>query len=109
MEKIAGYRIQECFSRLTSKPIRGILLGTGATALIQSSNLLMVTMISLINANLITLEQAVSVMLGQEIGTTLTAQIVAFKIGDFYFLFIALGLVMVEFILNRVIQRIGEG
>ncbi len=76
--------------------------------LIQSSSLLMVTMIGLINANLMTLEQAVGVMLGQEIGTTLTAQIVAFKLGDLCFLFIASGFVMTEFIKKNGWKNYGE-
>ena len=98
MEKLAGNQIQVWLDRLTNRPIKGALFGAVATALIQSSSLLMVTMIGLINANLMTLEQAVGVMMGQEIGTTLTAQIVAFKLGDFCFLFIALGFVLTEFV-----------
>ena len=108
MEKLAGNRIQEWLDRMTSNPLRGAVFGTAATALIQSSSLLMVTMIGLINANLLTLEQAVGVMMGQEIGTTLTAQIVAFKIGDLCFLFIALGFVMVEFAPRRGWRAYGE-
>jgi phosphate:Na+ symporter len=96
MEKLAGDRIQEWLDRMTSRPFKGAILGAVATALIQSSSLLMVTMIGLINANVMTLEQAVGVMMGQEIGTTLTAQIVAFKIGDFCFLFILLGYILYE-------------
>jgi len=97
MEKLAGSRIQVWLDRMTNKPIKGAIFGTVATALIQSSSLLMVTMIGLINANLMTLEQAVGVIMGQEIGTTLTAQIAAFELGDFCFLFIALGFVLIEF------------
>ena len=78
MEKIAGHRLQEWLDRMTNRPIKGAAFGAVATALIQSSSLLMVTMIGLINANLMTLEQAIGVMMGQEIGTTLTAQIIAF-------------------------------
>jgi len=98
MEKLAGHRIQVWLDRMTNKPIKGAVFGTVATALIQSSSLMMVTMIGLINANLMTLEQAVGVMMGQEIGTTLTAQIVAFRLGDFCFLFIALGVVLTQFV-----------
>jgi phosphate:Na+ symporter len=97
MEKLTGDRIQKWLDRLTDVPLKGAALGAVATALIQSSSLLMVTMIGLINSNLMTLEQAVGVMMGQEIGTTLTAQIAAFKIGALCFLFIALGFVLIEF------------
>jgi phosphate:Na+ symporter len=108
MEKLAGNRIQEWLDRLTNKPIKGAVFGVVATALIQSSSLLMVTMLGLINANLMTLEQAVGVMMGQEIGTTFTAQIVAFKIGDYCFLFIALGFALIEFAPHRGWQEYGE-
>lgn len=108
MEKIAGHRLQEWLDRMTNRPIKGAVFGAVATALIQSSSLLMVTMIGMINANLMTLEQAIGVMMGQEIGTTLTAQIIAFNVGDFSFLFIALGLGMMEFTSKRSWQRLGE-
>jgi len=108
MEKIAGHRLQEWLDRMTNRPIKGAAFGAVATALIQSSSLLMVMMIGLINANLMTLEQAIGVMMGQEIGTTLTAQIIAFNIGDFSFLFVALGLGMMEFTSKRSWQRVGE-
>lgn len=98
MEKLAGNQIQVWLDRMTNRPIKGALFGAVATALIQSSSLLMVTMIGLINANLMTLQQAIGVMMGQEIGTTLTAQIVAFKMGDLCFLFIILGFILTEFI-----------
>ena len=108
MEKLAGNRLQEWLDRMTNRPIKGAVFGAVTTALIQSSSLVMVTMIGLINANLMTLEQAVGVMMGQRIGTTLTAQIIAFKMGDFCFLFIALGLILVEFVSHRAWQRFGE-
>jgi phosphate:Na+ symporter len=98
MEKLAGNQIQVWLDRMTNKPLKGALFGTVATALIQSSSLLMVTMIGLVNANLMTLQQAIGVMMGQEIGTTLTVQIVAFKVGDLCFLFIAVGFVLIEFV-----------
>ena len=108
MEKLAGNQIQVWLDRMTNKPIKGAFFGSVATALIQSSSLLMVTMIGLINANLMTLPQAISVMLGQEIGTTLTAQIAAFKIGDFCFLFIAAGFVLIEFVRKNGWRTYGE-
>ena len=108
MEKLAGNQIQQWLDRMTNKPIKGAVFGAVATALIQSSSLLMVTMIGLINANLMTLQQAIGVMLGQEIGTTLTAQIVAFDLGDFCFAFIALGFVLSEFVKNDSWKKYGE-
>ncbi|MBN2386439.1 MAG: Na/Pi cotransporter family protein [Anaerolineales bacterium] len=108
MEKLAGDQIQKWLDRVTSGRIRSALFGTAATALIHSSGLLMVTMIGLINANLMSVQQAISVMLGQEIGTTLTAQIVAFNIGNFNMVFVVLGVILFEFFRQRDWNKYGE-
>lgn len=108
MEKLAGDKIQLWLDRMTRNRLRSAVFGATATALIQSSGLLMATMIGLINANLMTVEQAISVMLGQEIGTTLTAQIVAFDIGNIRLLFIIVGLVLIEFFPRRDWKKYGE-
>ncbi|PIY60268.1 sodium:solute symporter [Candidatus Woesearchaeota archaeon CG_4_10_14_0_8_um_filter_47_5] len=97
LEQVAGSKLQEMLEKLTNNPLKGSLFGACATALLQSSSLLMVTMIGLINANLLTLEQAIGVMLGQEIGTTMTAQLVAFKMGDFFFAFLIGGFILFSF------------
>ena len=108
MEKVAGSQIQHWLDRMTNRPIKGALFGAGATAILQSSSMLMVTMISLINANLMSLEQAVGVMMGQEIGTTLTAQIVAFDVGSFCFVMIAIGFALMEFWPHSKVSTWGE-
>jgi phosphate:Na+ symporter len=108
MEKIAGDKIQEWLDRMTTKRLKAAMFGTGAAALMQSSSLLMVTMIGLINANIMTLEQAIGVMMGDEIGTTVTAQIVAFEVDNFAFLFIAFGLIFIEFLPRGKWQDYGE-
>jgi phosphate:Na+ symporter len=108
MEKIAGNKIQEWLDRLTGRRVKGALFGAAATALLQSSSLMMITLLGLVNAHLISLEQAVGVMLGQEVGTTLTAQIVAFDVGDFSLLFVALGFVLSEFARRRRWGEYGE-
>lgn len=108
MEKIAGEQIQKWLDRMTSTRIRSAVFGTVATALLQSSGLLMVMMIGLINANLMTVAQAIGVMLGQEIGTTLTAQIVAFDIGYYRLLLVIAGLVFIEFFEDRGWKKYGE-
>jgi len=97
MEKLAGGQIQQWLDRVTCRPLRAAVFGAGATALLQSSSLLMVTMIGLINANLMTLPQVIGVMMGQEIGTTLTAQIAAFHLGDYALIFVVIGYALLEF------------
>jgi len=108
MEKIAGDKIQDWLERMTSKRLKAAMFGTGVTAVMQSSSLMMATMIGLINANIMTLEQAIGMMMGDEIGTTITAQVVAFDIDHFAFLFIAIGFVMVEFLPHGKWQDYGE-
>ena len=108
MEKLAGDQIQKWLDRVTSNRLKSAGFGTAATALLQSSGLLMVTMIGLINANLMTVEQAISVMLGQEIGTTMTAQIVAFEIGNARLILVIAGLAFLEFFPKRDWKKFGE-
>ena len=108
MEKLTGEQIQRWLERMTHGRFRSALFGTIATALIHSSGLLMVTMIGLINANLMTVQQTIGVIIGQEIGTTLTAQIVAFDIGNFNMIFIVLGVIFFEFFQERDWKKYGE-
>ncbi|PIS30317.1 MAG: hypothetical protein COT43_02045 [Candidatus Marinimicrobia bacterium CG08_land_8_20_14_0_20_45_22] len=108
MEKLAGEQIQKWLDRMTSNRIKSAAFGTIATALLQSSGLLMVMMIGLINANLMTVSQTIGVILGQEIGTTLTAQIVAFDIGYYRLLLVIVGLIFIEFFENRGWKKYGE-
>ena len=107
-EKLAGDQIQRWLDRVTSNRLKSAGFGAIVTALIHSSGLLMVTMIGLINANLMSVQQAIGVMLGQEIGTTITAQIVAFDIGKVNLLFIVAGVFILEFVANNDWKKYGE-
>ncbi len=108
MEKLTGDQIQRWLDRVTSNRLKSAGFGAFATAMIHSSGLLMVTMIGLINANLMSVHQAIGVMLGQEIGTTFTAQIVAFDIGKINLLFIVAGVVILEFVQDNDWKKYGE-
>lgn len=108
MEKLAGEQIQKWLDRATNNRIKSAGFGAIATALLQSSGLLMVTMIGLINANLMTVEQSIGVMLGQEIGTTMTAQIVAFEIGNYRLILVILGIIFFEFFPRYDWKKFGE-
>lgn len=108
MEKLAGEQIQKWLDRVTTGGIKSAAFGAVATALIQSSGLLMVTMIGLINANLMTVEQSIGIMLGQEIGTTITAQIVAFEIGNYRLLLVIVGFLFYEFFPKHDGKKYGE-
>jgi phosphate:Na+ symporter len=78
LRKVAGERLRQILEFLTKKPIIGILVGAGITALIQSSSATSVMVVGLVNAGLLTLKQAISVVLGANIGTTITAWLVSF-------------------------------
>jgi phosphate:Na+ symporter len=108
MEKLAGEQIQKWLDRVTNNRLKSAAFGAVGTALLQSSGLLMVTMIGLINANLMTVQQAIAVMLGQEIGTTLTAQIVAFEIGNARLILVIMGFIFLEFFPRRDLRKFGE-
>jgi phosphate:Na+ symporter len=108
MEKLAGDKIQKWLNKVTESRLSSAVFGTVATAFLQSSGLLMVTMIGLINANLMTVQQSIGIMLGQEIGTTVTAQIVAFNIGESRLLLVIVGFIFLEFFEQRDWKKYGE-
>lgn len=108
IEKLAGDQIQKYLEKVTNNRFKSAVFGSVATALVQSSSLIMVTMIGLINANIMTVEQAISVMLGQEIGTTMTAQIVSFNVGDYRLLLVVVGIALMEFFPKRDWKKYGE-
>ena len=108
LEKVGGSHLLSLLEKSTDHPLKAGLFGMTATALMQSSGLLMVTMIGLINANLLTLQQAISIMLGQEIGTTVTGQLISFQIRGFNLIFLVAGFFMLFFSKNRKLQLIGQ-
>jgi len=96
LKRAAGERMRSLLERLTGKAYRGAIVGALTSGILQSSSMTMVLLIGLINAGALTLQQGIGVMLGSEIGTTLTAQLIAFKIGNFYLPVIAIGFILAE-------------
>ena len=96
LKRTIGDRMRSLLERLTGRPYRGAIVGALTSGILQSSSMTMVLLIGLINAGVLTLSQGIGVMLGSEIGTTLTAQIIAFKIGQYYMPIVALGFVLSE-------------
>jgi len=105
LQAVAGNEMRRILKMLTGTPFRGVLVGMGVTALIQSSSATTVMMIGLVNAGIMTLNQAVGVVMGANIGTTITAQLIAFKIGDFAFAFVIVGAVLLFMRRSRVMER----
>lgn len=101
LQKAAGDKMRRVLSMLTSKPIYGVIAGALVTAVLQSSSATTVMVIGFTSAGLMKLPQAISVILGANIGTTITAQLIAFKIGDYAWIFVFVGFVMYFFIKKR--------
>lgn len=94
LQKTAGSRLRDILAFLTKNKFMGILLGTGVTMLIQSSSATTVMVVGFVNAGLMNLNQAFSVIMGANVGTTITSQIIAFKLTDIAPIAIGLGVVM---------------
>ena len=77
LQKAAGDKLRSFLSAMTSNPAKGVLTGLGVTSVIQSSSATTVMVVSFVNAGLLTLAQAISVIMGANIGTTVTAWLVA--------------------------------
>lgn len=95
LQFLAGDKMRQLIGSLTKTPVRGVLIGAVVAMLIQSSSGTTVMTVSFVHAGLMTLEQAIGVIMGANIGTTVTAQIVAFKIKDFALPVLALGVLFV--------------
>lgn len=93
----AGRRLKNILQAVTRHPFLGVLVGTAITGVIQSSSATTVMMVGFVNAGLLTLQQAIGVVYGANIGTTVTAQIIAFRLDALAYPAIALGLLMGAF------------
>lgn len=93
MRIVAGLRMRDVLSRLTSNRWTGLLTGGVVTAIVQSSSVTTVMVVGFITAGLMTFSQALGIILGANIGTTLTVQIIAFKVTKYAMLLVAVGFV----------------
>jgi len=108
LEKAAGSRLREIFEKITNSPWRGLFLGTLITSIVQSSSAVTVLTVGFVNAGLLTLEGSLGIIFGANIGTTITAQLVAFKLTKIAPYFLFLGFLMLFFGKRRYIRYIGE-
>ncbi|MDO9509153.1 MAG: Na/Pi cotransporter family protein [Thermovirgaceae bacterium] len=109
LQDLAGDRLRRLISALTSSPVKGILVGAAITALIQSSSATTVMTASFVHAGLMTLKQSIGVIMGAAIGTTITAQIIAFKIKEFALPVIGVGMLFAVFGRSKRQKFIGNG
>lgn len=108
LQKTAGDRLRTILDRFTSNPFLGVLSGIIVTILIQSSSGTTVLTVAFVNAGFMTLRQAIGVIMGANIGTTATAFIIGFNIGEYSLPIIALGSFMIFFFDKERINNIGQ-
>ncbi len=106
-ELAAGERLRHWLSVLTNRRITGVLAGTGITAIIQSSSATSVMVVGFVNAGLMTLNQAIGVIMGANIGTTVTGLIIAFQLTKIAPIILLAGVIMLIFLTNRTVNRWG--
>jgi len=108
MKKAAGNRMRKILSALTNNRVIGLTVGAFVTMIIQSSSATTVMLVSFVQAELMTFVQSLGVILGADIGTTVTAQLIAFKLTDYALLMIAVGFGLTMFAKNESQKHIGE-
>lgn len=108
LQKAAGERMKSILAMLTKNRVLGVLAGALVTAVLQSSSATTVMAIGFVSAGLMTLPQAISIIFGANIGTTITAQIIAFKITDYIYVFIFVGFLISFICKNEQIKNIGR-
>ena len=104
LENIAGEKLKSILEKITSNKIMGVLVGTIVTAIIQSSSAITVMVVSFVNAGLMTLGQATGVILGSNIGTTITAQMVSLKLEVIAPIFIGIGAIVIVVTKNKKVK-----
>lgn len=107
LQKAVGEKMKAVLALLTKNPVLGVLAGALTTAVLQSSSATTVMAIGFVSAGLMTLPQAISIIFGANIGTTMTAQIIAFKISDYIFLIIFVGFLISFLSRSERIKNIG--
>lgn len=106
LQLVAGERMKSILARLTRNRVTGVLTGAFVTGVIQSSSITTVLVVGFISAGLMTLSQSVGVMLGADIGTTVTAQVIAFNIEEYSLILVAAGFFVM--FLGRRREKLGQ-
>jgi len=108
LHKAAADKMRKILAALTTTPFIGMLVGVGVTLIIQSSSATTVMLVGFVNAGLMSLRQSIGVILGADIGTTVTAQLIAFKLTDYALPVIGLGMALNLFARKKFYKNIGE-
>ena len=108
LEKVAGAKMRSVLEFFTKNRFVGMLVGVLFTAIIQSSSATTVMVVSFVNSGLMNLMQAAGVIMGANIGTTVTSQLISFNLSEWAPMFIMIGVVMNGFCKNQKVIRFGE-
>ena len=107
LEAAAGNRMKQILEKLTSNRILGVLVGAGITAIIQSSSATTVMVVGFVNSGMMTLRQAVWIIMGANIGTTITGHLIALDVGALAPLFAFCGVVLIIFLKKPMFHHYG--
>lgn len=107
LKKIAGSKLKLILEKTTNSPLKGILAGMLLTALIQSSSATVAIVIGLVSANLLNLKNAVGIILGAKVGTTITSILISFNLGSYALIIVFIGVILFLFFKNKTVKNIG--
>jgi len=107
LKATAGARMRDVLARVTTNRFKGVLAGGFTTAVIQSSSVTTVLVVGFVSAGLMSLQQSIGIIMGAEIGTTVTAQIIAFKVTQYALVAVVIGFVMQFFFAGERVKRYG--
>lgn len=108
LQKAAGEKMRSILALLTKNPVMGVLAGALTTAVLQSSSATTVMAIGFVSAGFMSLPQAISIIIGANIGTTMTAQIIAFKLSDYIYAIIFVGFIISFLVESEKVKNIGQ-
>jgi phosphate:Na+ symporter len=108
LQKMLGFRLEEILKKTDENPVKGLAIGTGITSLIQSSGTTIIMLIGFISAGLLTLKGAVPVMLGANIGSTITVQLASFRLGLYALPILTAGVFIHIFCIRKIYKNFGE-
>lgn len=108
LQKAAGEKMRSILALLTKNPVMGVLAGALTTAVLQSSSATTVMAIGFVSVGFMNLPQAISIIIGANIGTTMTAQIIAFKLSDYIYAIIFVGFIISFLVESEKVKNIGQ-
>ncbi|MBS6196397.1 MAG: Na/Pi cotransporter family protein [Clostridiales bacterium] len=107
LEAAAGNKMKQILEKLTANRFLGVLVGAGITAVIQSSSATTVMVVGFVNSGMMTLRQAVWIIMGANIGTTITGQLIALDVGELAPLFAFAGVALIMFVKKQKVHHYG--